>query len=195
MKVNQMHVATSASSVTGSSPSLVAIPSATGVGIDAAAVFVMRFVMIVVVTANTMTTTGELLDRTGQDVGQPAADDDRTEPYGSGQDEQHVPVQGSHGRRGVSTPVNTMSTAPAKAISLVPGPLAMVGDSLQLGAGGVVVSAVGELELGVQAGLVGLGQLDLVLLGEQRVPRDLVQIETERVRGLEVEQLVPVVIS
>ena len=48
MKVNEMHVATSASSVTGSSPSLVAIPSATRVRIDAAAAFVMRFVMIVV---------------------------------------------------------------------------------------------------------------------------------------------------
>jgi len=73
---------------------------------------------------------------------------------------------------------------------LAPGPLTTLGGGLQLGAGRVVVGAVGELELGVQAGLVGLGQLDLVLLGEQRVPTDLVKVQTERIRRLEVEQLV-----
>ena len=46
-----------------------------------------------------------------------------------------------------------------------------------------------EIELS-QAGLIGLGQLNLVLLGKQRVPTDLIQIKTERVRRLEVEQLV-----
>jgi hypothetical protein len=49
---------------------------------------------------------------------------------------------------------------------LAPGPLAPVGGGFQVRAGGVVSGAVGELELGVQAGLVGLGQLDLVLLGQ-----------------------------
>jgi hypothetical protein len=51
-----MHVATSASSVAGLSPILVAIPSAMGVRIEAAAAFVIRFVMTAVVRANTTTT-------------------------------------------------------------------------------------------------------------------------------------------
>ena len=38
------------------------------------------------------------------------------------------------------------------------------------GRAGSSAAGVGEFELGVQAGLIGLGQLDLVLLGEQRVP-------------------------
>jgi hypothetical protein len=64
MKVNEMHVATSASSVTGLSPSLVAIPSATGVMIDPAAAFVIRFVMTVVVRASTTTTMAVLPEET-----------------------------------------------------------------------------------------------------------------------------------
>ena len=56
-----------------------------------------------------------------------------------------------------------------------------VGDRFQVGSGGVVGGGVGELELGVQAGLVGLGQLDLVLLGEQRVPPHLIEIDPEQV--------------
>jgi hypothetical protein len=41
---------------------------------------------------------------------------------------------------------------------------------------------LGELVLGGQAGLVGLGQLDLVLSGEQGVAADLVQVQAEQVR-------------
>jgi len=47
---------------------------------------------------------------------------------------------------------------------------------------GGVGGELGQLELGVQAGLVGLGQLDLVLLGQQRMPPNLIQVQTERVQ-------------
>jgi hypothetical protein len=43
---------------------------------------------------------------------------------------------------------------------------------------------------GSLTGLERLGELDLVVLGEQRVAAHLVEVEAERVRGLEFERLV-----
>ena len=63
----------------------------------------------------------------------------------------------------------------------------MLGNNLQVGPGRVVNAGVGQLELGLEASLIGLGQLDLVVFGEQRVPTDLIQVQTERIRRLKVE--------
>jgi hypothetical protein len=43
--------------------------------------------------------------------------------------------------------------------------------------------------MGVETCLVGLGELDLVVLGQQRVAADLVQVQAEGVRRLEIEQV------
>ena len=122
MKVNEMQVATSASSVTGSSPSLAAIPSATGVRIDAAAAFVIRFVMIVVVTANTAMTTGMLpaetcsIDRARRSAN-PLSTTTAPSPIEPARMNSTFQSRARTAARGVSTLASTMSTAPAKAIS------------------------------------------------------------------------------
>src|SRR4029453_15113286 len=64
------------------------------------------------------------------------------------------------------------------------GPPAGGGDRFQGGAGGVAGGAAGQLGPGVQAGFVGLGQLDLVLPGEQPMPSDLVEVDPEQVEVL-----------
>jgi hypothetical protein len=119
MKVNEMHVATSASSVTGLSPSLVAIPSATGVMIDPAAAFVIRFVMIVVVTANTTTRTIMLPEETCSIAraswsAKPLSTTIAPSPTDPARMNSTFQSRARTAMRGVSTRVSTMSSAPAK---------------------------------------------------------------------------------
>src|SRR4029450_2633432 len=61
-------------------------------------------------------------------------------------------------------------------------PLAFGYRGLQLGAGWVVGVDGRQGASGVQAGLVGLGEADLVVLGEQGMAADLVQVQPEQVK-------------
>jgi hypothetical protein len=65
-----------------------------------------------------------------------------------------------------------------------PGPLPPGGHGLQVGSGRIIRAGVSQPGPGVQTGLIGLGQLDLILSGQQPMPPNLIQIQPEQVGGL-----------
>jgi hypothetical protein len=93
-----------------------------GVRIDAAAAFVIRFVMTVVVRANTTTTMATLPEETrsidrARTAANPLSTTIAPSPTDPARMNSTFQSRARTAARGVSTRVSTVSTAPAKAIS------------------------------------------------------------------------------